>query len=657
MKSPTKDSKLFHLKSNFAPTGDQPAAIAKLAEFQTNEQVLLGATGTGKTFTIANVIQKVQLPTVVIAHNKTLAGQLYQELKELFPNNAVEYFISYFDFYQPEAYLPAKGVYIEKSATVNEEIKRLRVSTLHSLSTRKDVIVVGSVASIYPTSSPADFAQYSLWLVVGKEYGLSELKTQLIHLNYVVNKQQLTPGKFRFQGDVVEVFPGYAQDYVLRLSFFDQQLEQIARIDPLTNKVLETLNSFKLGPADEYIVNQNDLGVALDTIKAELKDRLKYFERLNFPERAQRLQTITEHDLADLKAWGVCSGVENYARHLEHRPPHSKPYNIFDYFTKGEWLLVVDESHQTLPQIKGMYNTDISRKQSLIEYGFRLPSALDNRPLSYEEFRQGINKVIYVSATPREEEIQLSHNNVVEQLVRPTYLLDPEVIVKPKDNQVEDLVSEIINQRKHNGRTFVTVLTIKMAENLTDFLKERNIKVAYIHKDIKALERLILLTDLRKGEYECLVGINLLREGLDVPEVSLVAIFDADIPGLPRDERSLIQIIGRAARNVHGRVIMYANTISEQMDKAIKETQRRRTIQMAYNEQHHKTPMTVQKPITLNQPIKLKTKSSEQQKAALIKQLTKEMKQAAANQNYELAIEIRDSIFELEKQFRGKIKS
>ncbi|MEG3641907.1 excinuclease ABC subunit UvrB [Mycoplasmoides genitalium] len=655
MKNQTKSNSLFQLTTNYIPTGDQPEAIKKLSEFKTKQQVLLGATGTGKTFTIANVIQNSQLPTVVIAHNKTLAGQLFNELKQLFPKNAVEYFISYFDFYQPEAYLPSKGIYIEKSATVNEAIKRLRVSTLHSLSTRKDVIVVGSVASIYPTSSPSDFVKYCLWFVVGKDYDLKTIKDKLVSLNYVVNKQQLTPGKFRFQGDVLEVFPGYSDAFVIRISFFDTKVEQICQIDPLTNKILNQLFEIKIGPADEYVVNQSDLDIAIKNIKQELQERVNYFNKQNLVERAQRLATITNHDLNDLKAWGFCSGVENYARHLELRMANSTPYSIFDYF-KGDWLLVIDESHQTLPQLNGMYNTDLSRKQSLIDYGFRLPSALDNRPLSFAELQQKMQKVIYVSATPRDKEISLSQNNVIEQLVRPTYLVDPIIVVKPKDNQVEDLIEEIINQRQNNTRTFVTVLTIKMAENLTEYLKERKIKVAYIHKDIKALERLLLINDLRRGEYECLVGINLLREGLDVPEVALVCIFDADIPGLPRDERSLIQIIGRAARNEHGRVVMYANHVTEQMQKAIDETKRRRTVQMEYNKLHNKIPKTVVKPLSFVQPIKLKAKSNAEKNAALIKQLTKEMKKAAANQNYELAIEIRDSIFELEKEIDSKIK-
>lgn len=656
----------FNIRTDLAPSGDQPEAIKKLINNINNKQkgqVLLGATGTGKTFTIANVIQQTNKKTLVMAHNKTLAAQLYAELKELFPNNKVEYFVSYFDYYQPEAYLPSKDMYIEKSSVTNKEIEMLRLSTLTSLASRNDVIVVASVAAIYASVSKEDFNQYCFYLEVNQNISVKRLREILVMLNYKRNDIDLKPGSFRSKGDVLDIALGYTEDYFIRISFFGDEIENIAKIDILENKVIEKLNDFSLTTANEYIVNRDRIEHAIVAIEKELVERVQFFNKNNRLLEAQRIDERTRHDIEAIQEFGFCGGIENYSRHLENRTPGSTPYTIFDFMDNpNDWLLVIDESHITLPQIRGMYNTDRSRKESLVEYGFRLPSALDNRPLNYDEFLSKIKYAIFVSATPNEWEINYSNHVIVQQIVRPTGLLDPAIEIHPTENQMEDLITEIHNQINKNEKTFVTVMTIRMAEELTKFLQDRQIKTAYIHNELKTLERSKILNNLRRGLYDVVVGINLLREGIDVPEISLVAIFDADKPGFFRSDKSLIQIIGRAARNVNGRVIMYADEITTAMQTAINETNRRRLIQENYNKEHNITPQTIIKPIrddvkgydsidTLN---KISAAKSEKEISRLLKDLKKQMLEAANKREYEVAAQLRDTILELEAQKANK---
>ena len=657
-----KEDKPFELVSKFQLTQDQKKAVDTLVEnIKKNNakyQVVLGATGTGKTFTMANVIAKLNRPAVVIAHNKTLVMQLYTEIKELFPHNHVEYFVSYFDFFQPEAYIPRTDTYIEKNSQANKDIEMMRLSTLSSISAYNDVIVVASVAAIYPTSPPSEFKKFWLIIKVGMNISIQEIKRRLVKLNYQNNNIDLKPGTFRTKGDVLEIALGSTDEYIYRISFYGDEIESIDKLDPLTGEIIEKPKWFYLIPADEYIVNSDNQDDALKNIEDELEKRIQYFNKQNKPLEAERIAQRTKQDIESIKEFGTCAGIENYARHLENRPAGMQPYTIFDYLGK-EWLLLVDESHMTLPQFRGMHNTDISRKRTLVEYGFRLPSALDNRPLDFDEINDKLCNAIYFSATPNDYELNLVNHKVVEQIIRPTGLVDPKIEIKPTLNQIEDLISQLQEQKKKNERTFVTVMTIKMAESLTEFLKQRGIKVAYLHNELKTLQRTKIINDLRKGIYDVVVGINLLREGLDVPEVSLIAIFDADKPGLFRNERSLIQMIGRAARNVNGRVIMYADKITKDMDNAIKETERRRNIQLAYNKKYNITPKTIIKPIieitteeentTLKKALET-SKTGIKAKDKLLNKLKKEMLNAAKNQEYERAASIRDIMIEIQSK-------
>lgn len=654
----------FELVSAYKPQGDQPQAIAKLVEGirkGVKHQTLLGATGTGKTFTISNVIKEVNKPTLVIAHNKTLAGQLYSELKEFFPNNAVEYFVSYYDYYQPEAYVPQTDTYIEKDASINDEIDKLRHSATSALFERRDVIIVASVSCIYGLGSPEEYRELVVSLRVGMEIERNALLRRLVDIQYERNDIDFQRGTFRVRGDVVEIFPASRDEHCIRVEFFGDEIDRIREVDALTGEIIAEREHVAIFPASHFVTREEKMRLAIENIEKELEERLRELREQGKLLEAQRLEQRTRYDLEMMREMGFCSGIENYSRHLALRPPGSTPYTLLDYFP-DDFLIIIDESHVTLPQIRGMYNGDRARKQVLVDHGFRLPSALDNRPLTFEEFEQKINQIIYVSATPGPYELEHSPE-VVEQIIRPTGLLDPTIDVRPIEGQIDDLIGEIHERIKRNERTLVTTLTKKMAEDLTDYLKEVGIKVAYLHSEIKTLERIEIIRDLRMGKYDVLVGINLLREGLDIPEVSLVAILDADKEGFLRSERSLIQTIGRAARNANGHVIMYANTITKSMEIAINETKRRRAIQEAYNKKHGIVPQTVKKEIrdviratyAAEEKETYDTKPSygkmaKKEREKLIADLEKEMKEAAKALDFERAAQLRDIIFELKAE-------
>ena len=651
----------FKLVSPFSPMGDQEEAIKQLVagiKEGKKEQVLLGGTGTGKTFTVSNVIAAVNKPTLVLAHNKTLAGQLYSELKEFFPENRVEYFISNFDFYQPEAYIPGRDLYIDKNAKTNYEIEMLRSAAMNSLIEREDVIVVASVASIYGLGNPEQYKEMIFSLRVDQDIDRKELLTYLVDRQYQRNDIEQTKGTFRVHGDVIEIVPGHTESWLIRIELFGDTVERISEVDPLTGHVLGVYNTYTIYPAYGYVTKKEQILKACDTITAELENRLETFKAETKLLEHERLEQRTRHDVEMLREVGMCPGIENYSRHIDGRDEGQRPYTLIDYFPK-DFLMIVDESHVMLPQVRGMYNGDRSRKETLVEYGFRLPSALDNRPLRFEEFEKIINQVIYVSATPGDYELEHVENKVVEQIIRPTGLLDPVIEVRPTKDQIDDIISEIKIRQDRNERVLITTLTKRMAEDLSAYLKELGIKVAYLHSDTKTLERTEILRDLRLGKYDVLVGINLLREGLDLPEVSLVCILDADKEGFLRSNRSLIQTIGRAARNSNGEVIMYGDKITDSMAYAIEETNRRRKIQDAYNKEHNITPTTIHKEIRdairgqeviddAASLVKKGKKASKKDKQVMIQELEKQMKDAAKVLDFERAMELRDIIMELQ---------
>lgn len=650
----------FKLVSQYSPMGDQPTAIKQLVDgikAGKKEQVLLGGTGTGKTFTVSNVIAQINKPTLVLAHNKTLAGQLYSELKEFFPENRVEYFVSNFDFYQPEAYIPKSDTYIDKNAKTNYEIEMLRSAAMNSLLERNDTIVVASVASIYGLGNPEQYREMIFSLRVGEDFDRRELLTYLVDRQYQRNDIEQSKGTFRVRGDVIEIVPGHTESWLIRIELFGDEVEGISEVDPLTGKVLARYKTYTIYPAYGYVTKKEQMLHACDTISEELKDRLQYFKDAMKPLEYERLDQRTRHDIEMLREVGMCPGIENYSRHIDGRQAGQRPYTLIDYFP-DDFLMIIDESHVMLPQVRGMFNGDRSRKETLVEYGFRLPSALDNRPLRFEEFEDIINQVIYVSATPGDYELEKTHGEYAEQIIRPTGLLDPIIDVRPTQNQIDDLIDEIHERIEKNERVLITTLTKRMAEDLSAYLKEVGLKVAYLHSDTKTLERTEILRDLRLGKYDVLVGINLLREGLDLPEVSLVCILDADKEGFLRSERSLIQTIGRAARNANGKVIMYGDHVTESMQKAIDETNRRRQIQEAYNQEHHIIPQTIHKEIhdliqgkeTMEEASSLLQKGKkapQKAKKKLIEDLEKEMKEAAKVLDFERAMELRDIILEL----------
>ena len=651
--------KKFKLVSDFKPTGDQPTAINELVEGLLegkHEQVLLGATGTGKTFTIANVIEKVNKPTLVFAHNKTLAGQLYSEFKALFPDNAVEYFISNFDFYQPEAYMPKTDTYIEKNAVTNDEIDMLRMSAYNSLLERRDVIVVASVACIYAGSNPEDYKDMFFSLKVGETIERQDLIKRLLMMQYQRNDIDKLRGSFSVKGDVIEVCPGHTDKFIIRIEMFDEEIERITEIDPITKVVQNGYTVYSFFPASGYARGKEDIMIACENIEKELEERLQYFKEKGKALEYERLEQRCRYDIESLREIGMCSGIENYAMHIDHRKPGERPYNLFDYFG-DDFLIVVDESHVSLPQIRGMYNGDHARKQTLVDYGFRLPSALENRPMTFDEWEDLKAPRIYMSATPGDYELEHVDNHCAEQLIRPTGLVDPEVEVRETNGQIDDLIQEINKRIEVKERVIITTLTVKMAEDLTDYLKKLDYKVAYLHHETKTLERSQIIHDLRKGDYDVLVGINLLREGLDIPEVSLIAILDADKEGFLRSSRSLIQTIGRAARNANGKVIMYADTITDSMKTAIDETNRRRNIQQEYNRVNNIIPKTIVKELNeaihsketqeMSRKYLSKKAHTKVEKVKLMASIEDEMRQAAKALDFERAAELRDMLYEL----------
>lgn len=659
----------FELVSQFKPFGDQPNAINKLVsniELGIKEQTLLGATGTGKTFTIANVIERVNKPTIVLAHNKTLAGQLYAELKSFFPNNRVEYFISYYDYYQPEAYVPSKDMYIEKDSSINDEIDEMRHAATASILERKDTIIVASVSCIYGIGDPDDYKDSMLTLRVGQVIKKNDLLERLVNMQFTRSMIEFDRGMFRTRGDNIDILPTYDSKEGIRITMFDDEIEKISKFDIVTGRTISAQNVISIFPATHFVLNENKRLEALRRIEEELEDRIKYFKEHGQLLEAERIKQRTMYDIEMLKEVGSCSGVENYSRHLALREEGETPSVLLDFFG-DDYLMIIDESHVTLPQVRGMYNGDRSRKQTLVDYGFRLPSALDNRPLNFTEFENKINQVIYCSATPGDYEINRSVE-IVEQIIRPTGLLDPVVTIRPTKNQIDKILEDIKNQIERGEKTLITTLTIKMSEDLTAYLKEAGIKVAYLHSEIKALERLEIIRKLRSGVYDVIVGINLLREGLDIPEVSLICILDADKEGFLRSERSLIQTIGRAARNVNGRVVMYADKMTDSMQKAIDETNRRRGIQEEYNRVNNIVPKTIVKEIT--NPINISTKESGMdlgvvestkvnemssiERNKLINNLEVAMKKAARELNFEEAMMLRDMIIELKVETNGK---
>ena len=648
---------MFKLVSDYKPTGDQPQAIEYLSNGVRNGkkfQTLLGLTGSGKTFTMANIIQNVQKPTLVLAHNKTLAGQLYSEFKEFFPENNVEYFVSYYDYYQPEAYVPSSDTYIEKDASVNDEIDKLRHSATASLFETRDVIIVASVSCIYGLGDPIDYEHMIISLRPGMQVERNTVLKKLINMQYTRNELDFKRGTFRAKGDVVEIYPSDESETAVRVSFWGDEVEKIDVINPLTGKVEASRNHIMIFPNSHYVTTSDKMERAIQTIQEELEERIKYFKDNGKLLEAQRIEERTNFDIEMMKETGFCQGIENYSRHISGREAGSPPFTLFDYFPK-DFLLLVDESHATLPQVRAMYNGDRARKETLVNYGFRLPSAFDNRPLKFNEFEERINQAVFVSATPGDYELEHSKDRVIEQIIRPTGLLDPKIDVKPVTNQVDDLIEQIRERTEKTERVLVTTLTKKMAEDLTSYLEELDIKVRYMHSDIKALERMEIIRDLRLGKFDVLVGINLLREGLDIPEVSLVAILDADKEGFLRSERSLIQTIGRAARNTDGKVIMYADELTPSMEKAISETNRRRKIQEAYNKEHNITPKTISKAIRetikatyeADAPVSKDIKPGETIEE-VINRLTDEMLKYAQNLEFEKAAEVRDKIKELE---------
>lgn len=648
---------MFKLVSKYMPSGDQPEAIKSLVEGikeGKRDQVLLGATGTGKTFTIANVIKEVNKPTLVLAHNKTLAGQLYSELKELFPENRVEYFVSYYDYYQPEAYVPSTDTYIEKDSSINDEIDELRHAATSALLSTRDVIVVSSVSCIYGIGEVEEYKNKMLSLSVGEEISRDKVLIKLVDMLYERNDLDFKRGTFRVRGDVLEVIPASQDKTGYRIEFFGDEIDRISEIDVLTGSIVSNKKNLSIFPASHFVIGDEKLKEAIKRIKEEEIERVKYFKEHNKPLEAERIEQRTNYDIEMLEETGFCTGIENYSRHMAGRKEGETPTTLMDFFG-DDYLLVIDESHVTLPQVRGMYNGDRARKQNLVDFGFRLPSALDNRPLKFDEFEKKINQVIYVSATPGDYELERTNNHFVEQIIRPTGLLDPTIEVRKTEGQIDDLLGEVRSRIENNERVLITTLTIRMAEELTNYLKELDIKVAYLHSEVKTLERMQIIHDLRTGKYDVLVGINLLREGLDIPEVSLIAILDADKEGFLRSTRSLIQTIGRCARNSKGHVIMYGDKITDSMDEAIKETARRRQIQEKYNLEHGITPKTIEKEIrdvisNVDTTKDKKQKISKKELAKTINDIEEEMREAARNLDFERAMELRDILFELKTQ-------